>query len=135
MELVRSICAAWERGDLGWVEWAHPEIEYVLGDVGRSPGRGLAGMAERWRGWLSSWEDFGAEVEGYRELDEERILVLHRLTGRGKTSGLDLAEVRSKGAALFHVRSGKVIRLVIYTERKSAFDDLGLAPESGSPGS
>jgi hypothetical protein len=30
LDLVRSIIAAWERGDFGSVEWAHPEIEYMF---------------------------------------------------------------------------------------------------------
>jgi hypothetical protein len=45
LDLVRSILAAHERGDYGSVEWAHPEIEWVLAD-GLTPGcwTGLAGM-------------------------------------------------------------------------------------------
>ena len=34
VEIVRSIFAAWERGDLGSAEWAHPEIEFVIADGG-----------------------------------------------------------------------------------------------------
>jgi ketosteroid isomerase-like protein len=30
-------------------------------------GRGLAGLAEGWRDWLSAWEDFRVEAEEYRE--------------------------------------------------------------------
>ena len=33
LDLVRSICAAWERGNYSSVEWAHPEIEFVLADL------------------------------------------------------------------------------------------------------
>ena len=63
VELVRSICAAWDRGQYGAVEWAHPDIEFVI-VVGPQPGTwaGLAGMAEGWRAWLSAWEDFSQEA-------------------------------------------------------------------------
>ena len=49
VELVRSVCSAWGRGDYSSIEWAHPEIEFAIAD-GPSPGKwtGLAGMAEGW---------------------------------------------------------------------------------------
>jgi ketosteroid isomerase-like protein len=130
LDLVRSIYAAWERGDFSSVEWAHPEIEYATVD-GPSPGswRGLAGMADGYRAWLSAWEEYRAEAEEYRELDGERVLVLDRYSGHGKTSGLEIGQLRAEGAALFHLRDGKVRRLVIYWDRDRALADLGLAPD------
>ena len=131
LDLVRSIFAAWERGDFGSAEWAHPEIEYVIAD-GPSPGRwsGLAGMADGWRGFGSAWEDFRIEADEYRELDDERVLALVHYTGRGKTSGLELAQMPAKGVELFHVRGGKVTRFVVYWDRERALADLGLAPQN-----
>ena len=128
LDLVRSIYAAWERGDFSSAEWAHPEIEYVIAD-GPAPGSwtGLAGLAEGWRDFLSAWEDFRVEAEEYRELDGERVLVLVHLSGRGKTSGLELGQMQAKGASLFHIRDGKVTRLVAYWDRERALADLGLA--------
>jgi ketosteroid isomerase-like protein len=127
VEIVRSIYAAWERGDWSPIEWAHPEIQWVSAD-GPSPGTwtGLAGMAEGWREWLSAWEEFTIEVDEYRELDDQRVLVLNHVSGRGKTSGLDLGQMGTKGAALFHVREGKVTRFVFYWDRERALADLDL---------
>src|SRR5512132_905256 len=103
VELVRSMYAAWEGGDYSSAEWAHPEIEYVFAD-GPTPGKwtGLVGMAEGWRGFLDAWEEFRTEVDEYRELDGERVLVLVHFSARGKTSGLELGQIRTKGASLFH---------------------------------
>jgi ketosteroid isomerase-like protein len=134
LNLVRSIFAAWERGDYSSAEWADPEIELVFAD-GPSPGTwtGLAGLAEGWRGVLSAWEEYRHEADEYRELDDERVLVLHHWSGRGKTSGLEVGQMRAQAAILFHVRDDKVTRLVGYFDRERALAELGLPSETDSP--
>jgi ketosteroid isomerase-like protein len=133
LELVQSIYAAWERGDYSSARWADPEIEYVHAD-GPSPGhwKGLDALATGAREWLNAWEEYRHEAEEYRELDDQRVLVLIRWSGRGRTSGLDLGQMRTKGAHVFHVRRGRVTKFVVYFERDHALADLGLAPEAGS---
>ena len=133
LEFVRSIYAAWERGDYSSTEWAHPDIEFVLAD-GPDPcsWRGRAGMAEGWRAFLGNWGDYRFEVEEYRALDAERILVLLRVSGRGRTSGLELGQVGAEGANLLHVRGGKVVRLALYFDRERALADLGGIPKADS---
>jgi ketosteroid isomerase-like protein len=134
LDLVRSIYAAWERGDFfSSADWAHPEIEFVGAD-GPTPGtwKGLAGMAEHWRDFLGAWEDFRIEVDEYRELDDERVLVLVHLSGRAESSGVDLSQIRTRGVNLFHIQDGKVTRLLIYANADRALAELGLTPEAGS---
>jgi ketosteroid isomerase-like protein len=127
LDLVRSIFAAWERGDFGSAGWADPEIEYVMPDgpwpVDRT---GLAEMAQGEREFLSTFEHFRITADEYREVDDERVLVLHRARGRGKASGLNFEQIGANGACLFHIRDGKVIRFVGYFDRGHAFADLGL---------
>jgi hypothetical protein len=53
--------------------------------------------------WLSAWKDSHPERE-YRELDDERELVLHRYRGRGKTSGLELEDMRARRGPFLHPR-------------------------------
>ena len=127
LDLVRSIRAAWERGDYGSTEWAHPEIEFAVVD-GPSPGtwKGLPAMAEAMREALSAWKGLRSEAHEYRELDDERILVLLGFRGHGKASGLDVEQLGTKGAEVFRLRDGKVTRLVLYWDRDRAFADLGL---------
>jgi ketosteroid isomerase-like protein len=84
---------------------------------------------------ISAWHDFRVEADEYRELDDERVLVLVRRSGRGKTSGVEVGQLGTTTTNLFHVRGGKVSRMVIYLDRDRAFADLGLAPEGGSPDS
>jgi ketosteroid isomerase-like protein len=128
LDLVRSICADWERGDFSSIHWAHPEIEFVVPDgPERVRSTGLAAMAERTRDFLGAWEDARLLVDEYRELNAERVLVRMHQSGRGKTSGLDLGEMRAKRASVFHINDGKVTRLVLYWNHERALADLGLA--------
>ena len=39
---------------------------------------------------------------------DERVLVFVHLNARGKTSGLELGQVQTKAANLFHLRRGQV---------------------------
>jgi hypothetical protein len=81
---------------------------------------------------LSAWENLHGEIEEYRELDADRVLVLFRYSGSGKTSGLEIGQLGKTSANLFHVRDGKVTRLVNYFDGERALADLGLAPEASS---
>lgn len=128
IELLRGIYADWAQGDFSSAEWADSEIELVIAD-GPSPGRwtGLEALGKTWGEMLSVWDGLRAKFEGYRELDGERVLVFTRNTGRGKASGLELGELETRGANLFHIADGKVTRLVTYFDRRRAFADLGLS--------
>jgi ketosteroid isomerase-like protein len=127
LDLVRSIWAAWERGDFSNADWAHPEIEWTTIE-GVAPGhwKGIAAIAEGFRPFLSAWKGFRVVADEYRELDHERVLVLVQFHGQGKTSELEMGQMRSQGATLFHVSDGKVIRAVLYFDRQRALTDLGL---------
>jgi ketosteroid isomerase-like protein len=126
VEVVRSLYAAWERGDWGSAAWAHPNIEFVICD-GPDPRtlHGVDAMAAGWREFLTAWSGYGVEAEEYRELPGERVLVVLRAVGRGKKSGVALGDSRRKGANIFHLRAGKVARLVIYFDIARALEDLG----------
>jgi ketosteroid isomerase-like protein len=129
LDLVRSIYADWERGDFSNADWADPEIEFVLAD-GPEPGRwtGVAAMAKAWSDRLSTLDAYRTAGREYRVLDDGRILVLVAHTGRGRSSGLEVAELgpASMPLALFHVYDGQVTRLVVYLSCDRALADLGL---------
>jgi ketosteroid isomerase-like protein len=127
VELVRSILRAWEGGDFGSADWAAPEIEFVFAD-GPIPGtyEGLSAMADANRDWLQAWDELRQIPDAFRELDHERVLVLHHWHARGKRSGLQAAEMRGESAAIFQIRDGKVTRLVHYFDRERALEAVGL---------
>jgi ketosteroid isomerase-like protein len=127
LDLVRSIYADWERGDFSRTDWAEPQIEYAFVG-GPEPGRwrGLEEMGRAWGKVLRATEDYRVRTVEQREIDHERVLVITRRSGRGKMSGLDLAEMPDENASLFHIRHGKVSKLTLYFERERALADLGL---------
>jgi ketosteroid isomerase-like protein len=130
LELVRSIYAAQKRGEPNPRAWAHPEIELVFAD-GPSPGSwtGVDRMVEGWRAYLDAWENYYSEPLEMRELDDVRVLVFDRVHGRAKASGVDLGEISPHSADVWHVRDGRVVRIVVYFDRERALADLGLTNE------
>jgi ketosteroid isomerase-like protein len=132
LDLVRSIYADWERGDLSSSEWAHPDVEFTWDGFGVFPRRtwkGLADVAEGVRSQIEIFEDFRMQAEEYRELDDHRVLALDRRSGSLKHSGIafgDSTSLPMTGAHLFEIDGGKVTRLIAYSNRPDAFGDLGL---------
>jgi ketosteroid isomerase-like protein len=124
VDLVRSIYDAWERGDLGHVEWADPEIEYVIADsVEAGVWRGLDEMSRHVRMTLSEMENWREQADEYRELTDGRVPVLTTFASRGASSGVD---VQGTGARLFEIRGERVTRMTLHWSRERALADLGL---------
>jgi hypothetical protein len=92
LELVKAICEARERGEYESADWADPAIEYVFMD-GPNPAvwKGREELARGTRDFLAASTGFHLEIRGYRELDDERVLLLMRFGGTGKGSGVDWA--------------------------------------------
>ena len=127
LNVVRSIYADFELGDFSSTEWADPEIELVVMDAPEAgTRRGLAAAGDFWREWLRSWEAYRAQVDEYRQLDDERVLVFGRMAGLGRRTG---ADVEAAFANVVHLRDGKVVKLVMYPNRESALADLGPSAE------
>ena len=133
LDLVKSIFAEWERGDFSSVDWADPEIEFVMiGGLGEERSIGRDEMGRAWAAMLSAWEELRADPEEFRELEDGRVLVLLRNTGRGKGSGIELDEISARNANVFTIRDGKVTNLKLYWDRDTALADLGLGDGTGS---
>src|SRR5271163_2255736 len=131
VDLVRSIYGAWEQGDFSRTsEWAHPEIECAsFGGPASNGYTGLGAVEEGWSALLERIDGARPEAQEYRDVDDERVLVLGCLRGREKSSGADVEQLR---ANLFRIRDGKVVRLIFYWDRGRAFADLGLEPDAGA---
>jgi len=90
-------------------------MDYKVAD-GPSPYMdGRRGMTEAFRDLLAAWEDWGVIGDDYLELPGDRILVSFHCSGRGKASGVDIAQLQVNGATLFEVGDGKITRIVQYS--------------------
>jgi ketosteroid isomerase-like protein len=123
LDFVRALYADWERGDFSSADWASEDIAVVFVD-GPTPGRlSSSELSEGWRGWLRAWDDYRVEAREYRLLEDQRVLVLGCMKGRGKLSG---AAAETEIANLLSVRDGKVTELVMYSDPRRALHELGL---------
>jgi ketosteroid isomerase-like protein len=134
LDLVRSICAAWECGDFSSAEWANPEIERVIVG-GPEPGSwtGLAGMAQavaRSSTPGRTCEPRCTDTASSTVSGSSPFFGCSRVARRAVAAW---GEVQSKGANLFRLRDGKVTRLVFYWDRERARADLVLASEGDAP--
>jgi ketosteroid isomerase-like protein len=125
LDVVRSIYAEWERGEFrAKPEWADPDIEFEVPDGPEPSTRTGIAAAPGVEAFLTLWETLRFDAEEYREMEDGSVLVISRMRGRGKSSGVEVDQLR---ASLFQVRDGKVVRLVLYWSRDRALADLGLA--------
>lgn len=126
VEAVRRVYVEWGRGN--WrpkFDFYDPEMEWGWSD--EFPG--LAGVyrdpAERNKRvyeWLSGWEDWRCEAEEF-VVHGDQVVALTRYRGRGRGSG---AIVDTKGAHLWTIRDGKVVRLEVFADRAGALAAAGV---------
>jgi ketosteroid isomerase-like protein len=129
VEIVRRGYEQFAAGDIEGVATLFAE-EAELADVG---GLGLAGSAAGTRygpeGFIRASADTQETFEDYRVEPQEfidageAVVVLVRVTGRGKASG---AHMEMHVAHLWVFRNGKVIRGDVYRTREEALEAAGL---------
>ena len=68
--------------------------------------------------WLDAWDEFAIEVDDVQAIDDGHVVVDVDQRGRGKGSGLEVAQ---HGLAyLVTIREGLVARLYLYPDRAAA---------------
>ncbi len=83
---------------------------------------------EEVRGWMEEierqWEIFETRPNQFRDLGDDRVLILGTWRARGRSSGVEL---NSQPAAwLITIGRGKVIRMETFTDRAKAYEAAGL---------
>jgi ketosteroid isomerase-like protein len=114
LALVRGIFERWSADDFSDVGWADPEIEFLTeGPTDAGLHRGIEAMAGAFRSWLDAFDGFGVEPVSF-EAAGDAVLAEVRFRGRGKGSGLPLDAMR--GANVFAIRNGRVVRLELHID-------------------
>jgi ketosteroid isomerase-like protein len=130
VDTVRRLFDYWERGE--WqasAELFDPEFEAVFSSGAfPDPGtyRGARRTLDAWRAWLEAWEEFSLELEDAIPVGE-RVVVLNRLRGRGKASGI---AVDAEVGCIFDLDGGRIVRMV-FCDRRQALDAAKPAEHPG----
>jgi len=117
--------------------FADGDIESVVSDIhpqatldwsnSNAPDRGVYTGHAAWQAFLRARDD----VLGDRRFDsvelltpaDDTVVLIGRVQERGRTSGI---EVESRGAAVWKLRGGKIIRFTIYQSSDEALKATGL---------
>jgi ketosteroid isomerase-like protein len=86
-------------------------------------GLGRVGFKRWTQAWNEAWQSWDIENEKYIDAGEQ-VVVLTRLRGRGKGSGV---QVEEQGGFVISLRAGKVIRLDYFASRAEALEAVGLS--------
>jgi ketosteroid isomerase-like protein len=123
VEVVRAIYRSWAEGNFSSVAWADPDIGFVLSGPDWRVHRGLEAMSRAWGEWLQASDEFRVEPREFIDVDDG-VLVMTEFPGGGEASGTSVESLT--GATVFWFREGKVVRLVMHTDRLKGLEALGL---------
>jgi ketosteroid isomerase-like protein len=126
LEIVRRTVSALAAGDWQaaletWdpqIEW-HFERDAVISGLHQGHDQVRTALSS----FVSEWEDFAVEIEDLIAVDDERVVLLVHLTGRGRGSGIPLD---FREANIFTIRDGKIVNVREYFDREQALGTLDL---------
>jgi 2-(1,2-epoxy-1,2-dihydrophenyl)acetyl-CoA isomerase len=129
VELARRAWEAFSRRDFDTqLEYIHPDLEWRPAQGPGGPEGSVYHGREAYARWLYDevvpvWESFRGEDLVIRELEDGRILILGKIRGKGRASGV---EVSAPFGQIAEIRDGMVIRLTGYMDHESALAAAGL---------
>jgi ketosteroid isomerase-like protein len=127
VELVESVFAAWNRGDIAaFVSHVAPDVAWLeVSGRPESAGSEYYGR-ERLRRSLQdlfeAWESYRLEVERMEAIDD-RVLAIVREVARGRTSGV---EIDGGWGYVITVGEGMIARVEAYRDAARALQAAGL---------
>jgi ketosteroid isomerase-like protein len=128
VEIVRATIDSINGRDLDQaLEAAHEDFEADWSNSIAPHGgvyRGRERVRELFEAFLEAWEEFRWDLQEVIEVDEARVVVVNRVRGRGRGSGV---EVDATGAQLWTVTGGEVRSVKLYQSKADALEAIGLA--------
>jgi uncharacterized protein len=127
VEVVRRAYVAFNRRDLATLlQQLDPAVEWLTsGDFAGTDAvyRGHQGVRRWFEVLLGEWDEYRAEPEEFLDAGDE-VMVVERLQGRGRTSGVHVA---MPYYAVLTVRRARVVRRRSYKRRAEALAAAGLS--------
>jgi ketosteroid isomerase-like protein len=127
LALVRCFESHWAQRDLeAALECVHDDIEFDWSNsMGPSMGTygGHEGFTRFWADMLDAWDDFRPESVEAFECGPEQLITVDVVRARGKGSGI---EMESRGAMLWTVRDGKIVRATMFQTKHDALAAMRL---------
>jgi ketosteroid isomerase-like protein len=123
VELAHSASRAFEQRDMNAIEeLCSPDIEFDWSRRLLDPTitRGFEGIRRFFEEVDDIFDEIAFEEEEILEFGDE-VLVVNTGRFRGRTSGVD---VTARGAILWTIRAGKLVRFRFYQTKEDALEDL-----------
>ena len=127
VEIVRKVIDAVNRGDMdAWLGFLSPEVVWEsLPLVGfRDVYRGRAEAREWIEQLLEVFEEAHVEIEEITALSDDRVLIVSRVTGRGRGSGVP---VERPSCEVSWLADGLITRRQVFWTRAEGLEAAGLS--------
>jgi ketosteroid isomerase-like protein len=126
VELIRSLYEGWLNGEMG-LDKLDPEIAMFESSTlpGAASAVGLDAVQRYIESFAKYWDEIRFEPQEYLDAGD-RVVVVARLLGRGKTSGVAVERV---WAYVWTVREQKALRMDGYSSREEALTAVRAKPE------
>jgi ketosteroid isomerase-like protein len=126
--LLNGMLEQWGRGEFWNAEPYADDVVFVRSGPDGGEYHGIEGLTAAWRDFLAAWDDFRIQTEGVATGADGMYVLLLRLLGRGKGSGVTIdAEV----ANVVTMRDGLIARLEMHWDRDAALTAAGAGEDAG----
>jgi ketosteroid isomerase-like protein len=127
VERLRPVYREWGRGNFkAGTDLLDEDVVFVTfipGEADEVTYRGLAGVADFMREFLTQWKDFTWTAEDF-VANADKVFVVGQQRARGRQSG---ATVEMTAFTVWTFRAGKAVHLQFFRDRRKALEAAGLS--------